>query len=305
MGTLDDARELLAFISVEHGLSLELLHGFTQGETRSAHLVRGSDGREWILKWAPATRESRANLERLVGLVDGLRGLGYPAPTHLVVGVAGEVAYWVQERLPGEPIHASPRAVPGDEDLARLVPTLVALVDLHADRGDLTDPPWPAWLIETLEVGGDGYCLHDTMLSSPDTARMLEEIKAIAASCREATVRRHDIVHFDFSYANVLTDGSSVTGVIDWNVPFAGALQGDRAFDLATLLFYAYDKPRTRDVLWAALLERADLRSSALYLAHLTLRQVEWVNRFYPDSFEHDRFMTIGRKVLDDLARHW
>ena len=40
---------------------------------------------------------------------------------------------------------------------------------------------------------------------------------------------------------------------------------------------------------------------AAAYLAHLTLRQVEWVRRFYPGTDEHDRFVSIGRAVLDDV----
>jgi hypothetical protein len=113
-----------------------------------------------------------------------------------------------------------------------------------------------------------------------------------------APVRRSN-----FSYANALTDGTRVTGVIDWNVPFDGALQGDHAFDIATLLFYAYDRPALRRELWHVLLERADPRAAAVYLAHLTLRQVEWVLRLYPGTYEHRRFLTIGRDVLDDLDR--
>jgi hypothetical protein len=38
-----------------------------------------------------------------------------------------------------------------------------------------------------------------------------------------------------------------------------GAGQGDRGFDIATLLFYAYDLERTREALWERALELSGL----------------------------------------------
>jgi Ser/Thr protein kinase RdoA (MazF antagonist) len=288
---LDEARSLVERI----GMGLSVVGACGGGETGTAHVVRDGDGREWVLKWADAGPSAEGDLARLVRLVDGLRADGYPAPEHLVVGVTGSVAYWVQSQMPGAPVQHAGGA------LDRLVPELVGLADRHAGRGDLADPPWPGWLLRTLDVGGDGYCLHETMLRQPSTARMLERIRHVADVCRDAPVARQDIVHFDFSYANVLTDGTTITGVVDWNVPFPGALQGDRAFDIATLLFYAYDRPRTRARLRAALLDRCDPRAAALYLAHLTLRQVEWSTRHHPSTPTHARFLTLGQTVLADL----
>lgn len=285
------------------GIEVRLGVAFSSGETRSAHLVVDAAGGEWVLKWSDATANATANLERLVALVDGLRASRYPAPAHLAVGMVDRWAYWVQERLPGEPIHSSPRSMPDEPRLAVLARELVELALQHEGRGDLADPPWPDWLVRTLVEGGDGYCVHETMRQTQRTAQMLDEIASIADACREAPVRRHDITHFDFSYANALTDGVRVTGVIDWNVPFEGALQGDLAFDIATLLFYAYDRPVLMRELWRSLLEWADPGAAALYLAHLTLRQVEWVERFYPGTYQHDRFLRIGRAVLDDIHR--
>ena len=103
------------------------------------------------------------------------------------------------------------------------------------------------------------------------------------------------------TYANILADGDRITGVIDWNVPFPGAAQGDRAFDVATLLFYSYDRPAARDLLWSALMERTSPTWSAVYLAHMVLRQVEWAVRHYPGSVDEQRFLAIGRAVLDDI----
>lgn len=293
--------DLVCHVNAAHNLALELDEVFATGETRSAHLVHDPDGREWILKWVQATAGSEANLLRLVRTVDGLRQRGYPAPEHTAVGVVGPVAYWIQARLPGEPLFGPGKPPAADALLHRLTPDLLELIALHADRGDCErsgDPRWPASIIQTLETGGDGYCLHETMLQRSETAQMLATIKRIATLCRDVPCRQSDIVHFDFSYANVLSDGSAVTGIIDWNGPFVG----DHAFDIATLLFYAYKRPPTRDLLWAALLDRADARAAALYLSHLTLRQVEWTARFYTESPMLDHFVALGQDVLDDVT---
>jgi aminoglycoside phosphotransferase (APT) family kinase protein len=39
----------------------------------------------------------------------------------------------------------------------------------------------------------------------------------------------------DYTLANVLVDGDTISGVIDWG----GTRSGDRLFDLATLVYYA------------------------------------------------------------------
>src|ERR1035438_419739 len=71
-------------------------------------------------------------------------------------------------------------------------------------------------------------------------------------------------VHFDFTLANLLTDGTAVTGVIDVNPPL---LTGDRAFDLATLLYYLYDHDDTRHVLGTRLLDLSSWQVARAYLA--------------------------------------
>jgi hypothetical protein len=56
---------------------------------------------------------------------------------------------------------------------------------------------------------------------------------------------------------------------VDWNVPFAGAGQGDRGFDVATLLVYTYDVDHTRDHLWQTACTISGVEWVAVYLCHL------------------------------------
>ena len=82
--------------------------------------------------------------------------------------------------------------------------------------------------------------------------------------------------------------------------PFDDAAQGDRGFDVATLLFYSYDVEHTREVLWDRALKLSGLAWTTVYLCHLCLRQVELSRRHTPGSADDRRFTAIAQAVLDD-----
>lgn len=174
---------------------------------------------------------------------------------------------------------------------------------MQADAGDLALPPWPQWLLHTVSSGGDGYCLHSTMQRRTDTASVLERVIRIGSENAQGDVRSADIVHFDLNPANVLHHDGHLTGIIDWSVPFDGAAQGDRGFDIATLLFYTYDDDASRDRLWTEAVAVSGQRWTTVYLAHLVLRQVEWTVRHRPGSAEEERFMNLAIRVLNDCEK--
>ena len=183
---------------------------------------------------------------------------------------------------------------------AAVLPSLLAAVELQRDAGDLARPPWPAWLLDTIEAGGNGYCLHATMCQAPRTAALLDRLQSLARRNQWDEARTRDVVHFDMNPANILHAGGRLSGVVDWNIPFDGAGQGDRGFDVATLLFYTYDIEQTREVLWERALELSGLAWTTVYLCHLSLRQVEWSRRHAPGSADDARFTAIAEAVLDD-----
>jgi len=67
--------------------------------------------------------------------------------------------------------------------------------------GDLDLPPWPAWLLDTIETGGDGYCLHATMRQTPRTAAVLGRLQTLARRNQRDDARTQDVVHFDMNPA--------------------------------------------------------------------------------------------------------
>jgi aminoglycoside phosphotransferase (APT) family kinase protein len=269
------------------------------GESRSAVTVAAGDD-ELIVKLVPGAQRAGDNQRRLVRLVRDLRERGYPAPEYVGVGESGGIIFTVQRRLPGQILHRGPGMPPAPEVFAAVLPSLLSAIELQRDAGDLARPPWPAWLLDTIETGGDGYCLHATTRQSPRTTALLRRLQTLARRNRRDRARRQDVVHFDMNPANILHAGGCLSGVVDWNIPFDGAGQGDRGFDIATLLFYTYDIEQTREALWERALQLSGLAWTTVYLCHLSLRQVEWSRRHSPGSADDVRFMTIAEAVLHD-----
>jgi aminoglycoside phosphotransferase (APT) family kinase protein len=269
------------------------------GESRSTVAVAAGDD-ELVVKLVPGGQRAVDNQRRLMRLVRGLRRRGYPAPEYVGVGESGGIAFTVQRRLPGQTLHRGPGMSPAPEVFAAVLPSLLSAIELQRDAGDLAYPPWPAWLLDTIETGGDGYCLHATMLQAPRTAGLLRRLQTLARRNRRDRARRQDVVHFDMNPANILHAGGCLSGVVDWNIPFDGAGQGDRGFDIATLLFYTYDIEQTREALWERALQLSGLAWTTVYLCHLSLRQVEWSRRHSPGSADDVRFTDIAEAVLHD-----
>jgi aminoglycoside phosphotransferase (APT) family kinase protein len=290
---------IVSAVAAAAGTSVEVVGPTARGESGSTYNVLVARERA-VLKVLAGEPGVLDNQHRLIRLVDVLRSRGYPAPEYLAVGVADDAVFTVQRWIPGDTLEPGPGLPVDPSVLASSLPSILKAVELQTDAGDLADPPWPRWLLDTIQHGGDGYCLHDTMRHRPDTAAVLDRIVRIEGETDRGPVRTGDIVHFDLNPANVLHDNGCVTGVIDWNVPFSGAAQGDRGFDIATLLFYVYDNDTARQELWERSIAISGKGWTAVYLAHLALRQVEWTVRHRPGSAEEHRFLDIARRVLDD-----
>jgi hypothetical protein len=139
------------------------------GESRSTFAVAAGD-EELVVKLVVSGQHAFDNQRRLVRLVRDLRRRGYPAPEYLGVGESAGTIFTVQRRLPGQILHRGPGMPPLQELFAAVLPSLLAAIELQGDAGDLARPPWPGWLLDTIETGGDGYCLHATMRRDPRTA---------------------------------------------------------------------------------------------------------------------------------------
>jgi Ser/Thr protein kinase RdoA (MazF antagonist) len=293
-GTQWSPGELRRVLAEYAGLDLVTLRPATGGESRTAFWATDRDGAVTVLKIMPgATAEAAGHLRALDAVLARLRDRGYPAPRLGAVGYVPGLVFWFQQRLTGAVLEPD-RAV-----LARLLPGLLRLNDAQAGLGAGQDR-WPSLLAQTLMTGGDGYCLHSTLQARPDTRDLLRLLRGIGDRCCPAVPAGRDFVHYDFSPANLLTDGTSITGVIDINPP---VLAGDRAFDLATLLFYWYDHDDIRRLLRTRLFELAGSRAACAYLAHMVLRQVDWSLRYHPAAAVTRHHLRLAKLIITDINR--
>lgn len=268
------------------------------GESKSTFWMTDGAGVVRVLKIMRDAPPDRAgSLRALGGVLERLRGRGYPAPAIEAVGHVPGLVFWIQQRMPGSSLDlGGGTADPGT--LARLLPELLRLNDAQAGLGTGDWDEWPDLLARTLAHGGDGYCLHDTLRAHPGTRELLRTLRRVGDQCCPAVPAGRDFVHYDFSPANLLSDGTAITGVVDINPTVAG----DRAFDLATLLFYCYDHDKIREPLRARLLDLAGPRAAGAYLAHMVLRQVDWSLRFHPGTPATRRHLRLARLVTADIG---
>jgi len=276
---------LLATINARHGTSFVPGDRYADGESDfGVYAVSDAAGRRGVLKWFP----DPSLVDRL-GEIDAatarLRERGYPAPLSLVVGSTPAASYAIQEMRPGVPL----RVVTPE-----LVPSLIVLNALQREQAIAGRRDWPGRIVDSILHGGDGCCLLDPLrVYSPATAELLATLQALVARHQDDRYETADLVHFDFNPTNILVEDGAISGVIDWQDPCAG----DRAFDLVTLLLYAWDSPAVRDPLWRHVRSQVGHGALGVYLAHMILRQVDWSIRHY-GSRETASWLRIAREAL-------
>jgi hypothetical protein len=283
------AGQLLLMLREQGSLDLAALVPAEGGESASTFLATGRDGSIGVLKIIPGADGD--SVGRLRALAEQPRRRGYPAARPHACGQVAGMAFWLQERLPGTVLERAP--VPGC-----LVPEALRLNDAQAGLGDGASR-LSELIAATLTTSGDGYCVHATLEVRPDTRELLAVVRQTADRCLAAVPERDDFVHYDFTLANLLTTGTGISGVIDINPP---VLTGDRAFDLATVLFYLYDRDGTRERLRDRALELTSRPALNAYLAHMLLRQVDWSLRHHPGTPATAHHLDLARLVAGDLA---
>jgi hypothetical protein len=260
------ARQAVDLLSATTGAPYQLVGRLAGGET-GAHECVDPDGRRVVVKWelAPASQVQRL---RAVGLADRLREhAGWPVPRQTTVET-DDCLFVIQDLLPGEPI-------------ARLTHSLVdRLLELHPSRAGLEQPDdasrWPEQMIETLTIGGVGYCVHESLRNhDARTALLRDRIEAIGHAVEPDAMTGHDIVHWDFHPGNVLEVEGRVSAVIDTDF----VTTGDATFDLATLAVSSLVtncEPGVRRRVLELGVRGLDEPKRSAYVGHLLLRYLDW-----------------------------
>jgi fructosamine-3-kinase len=279
----ENPEDVLATINRRHGLALRL-HDAAPGDTRAAWKVIDASGRAMLMKWSAGAEFHAAGA---AALTSRLRAAGYPVEEFAYWGTDGAISYTVRPWIEGRVLGA---------ELRRYFREVLALVEMHA--GAAPDPR--AGLRESLIASAlDGFadwCVLDSMRNDPRGAKVLARVQAIARSSAGVAMRTGDAVHFDFHHGNILVSDAGIASVIDWE----GCRAGDRAFDIATLLYYSYPDRMLREALWEHASRIASFEAMALFLAHLIVRQTEWSIRLESEEAA-ERYLKLADLILADL----
>ena len=255
-----------SLLAHETGKPFQLVRRLSGGET-GAHEFLGGDGRPVVVKWdaRPGSRQLRGEA---VVLSERLRTVaGWPVPAQSVVDTE-EVRFVIQEFMPGSPPEHF------DHQLVD------RLLDLHSRRLGLARPDdpvhWPTALIETLTVGGEGYCLHSSLRDFDGRTRSLvERVEVFGSTIDESALIGCDIVHWDLHGGNLLVADDSLAAVVDTDF----SVVGDASFDLVTLALSSLTLPceaGVRSRLLASAFDDLDELKAQSYLAHLFVRILDW-----------------------------
>lgn len=164
-------------------------------------------------------------------------GSGLPVPEVVAIGALdADHHYCVNRRLPGVPLsHCDSNTVEG---LARPITTLLtalAAADLSGtsgfggfdEDGFADHSAWRDFLQQPQDYPWD---LLQPSLDHSVIDALLSALLRMTDACPEV----RSLLHGDLGAGNLLTDGQSITGVLDW----AEALFGDPLYDVANILFW-------------------------------------------------------------------
>ncbi len=279
---MQEINTLLEHINAAHDTDYRFDSRFPDGE-QGAFRIAGSSGAA-VLKRHPGAGAVK-RYQDVGRQLDQLRSVGYPVPRYLQIGTDGSTSYLIQEVLPG--------VVPATLN-PELLDQLIRFNRLQQGIAPENNPGWQAFIVGSVIEGMGAYCVVDSLRNhSSETAQLLEIAQEAVRNWEGQPVPTRDIVHFDYHHRNVLADGERITGVVDWD----GITTGDCVFDLVTLLFYTHDSD-LRSTLHAEIAGRSTLETVRAYLAHMTVRQLDWVIRFYSEEMVQQVITTV-RMNLD------
>ena len=264
-------------LSETTGRNFELVGRLTGGET-GAHEVRGPDNERLVLKWE-LDPSSQALRRVAVGLTDRLQNEAHwPVPRQELFDI-GDWLLITQELLPGRPVETLTHDLL--DQMFELHHARLGLAR-HEDRSS-----WPRHLIETLAVGGVGYCLHEPLRSHDRrTADLIDRIENLATALDPYALTGHDIVHWDWHPGNLLEVDGQLSAVIDNDF----VTTGDSAFDLVTVAIVSLNtvcEDGVRDRIDTFAFDGLSQQRRQAYEAHLLLRLIDWAIRAQrPDDIE-------------------
>lgn len=289
--------EVLDDVAGVIGAEATLLGHLSGGLDVGAMRVQLGGNESAVLKAWPCVRPTQlGEALRTQRVVEHMRQRGYPTPACLGVGATTTHVWHLMEFVD---------AAPAPEPSLPLVEQLIEIVELQAGQASETHDHWSyAWRLATgQDYGRDLDPSLTTAVSelsrySSEVSDLVERLRLMCADTPPPP-EAPDMVHADFTPANVLVRDGAVVAVVD----IGNAGSGTRATDLITLQWHTYEDALdgARRLLWTKILDLVGWEQTAVLTATKILTQLE-----FPIRHEwHDSIPGVverGHRALDELT---
>lgn len=250
-----------------------------------------------VLKAWPRVRPTQLDEAlRTQRVVEVMRARGYPTPACLGVGATATHVWHLMEYVDADP---------APEPTLSLVEQLIEIADLQAGQATEAHDHWSySWRLATgKEYGQDldpglTMAVGELFTYSTEVSALVERLRLMCAATPPPP-EPPDMVHADFTPANVLVRDGAVVAVVD----IGNAGSGTRATDLITLQWYTFQDrlDAARRLLWTKILELIGWQQAAVITATKILTQLEFpIRHGWHDSVPD--VIQRGHRALDELT---
>jgi hygromycin-B 4-O-kinase len=291
--------EALTFVRSRLGMAVDAVRELPDGHI-SQPFAFSANGDDLVIRFARAPDGYRKDelAHRTLHRAD------LPVPPVIDIGEAGVGWYAISARAPGSSLKRVPEAVHRSM-VPAVTQALLALMDATPpkpgwgywdERGVGAFHSWSAHLLDILAPADSGFYAGWTrLLVTGELDRALWDRLAIElhepADLLDAV--RRGVVHSDFGGDNIIADGGTITGVIDWGQ----AAYGDAVYDLANLTFWYPELGFAEEFLRQAARDHPARELFQLRLRTYELHHGTLSLRFYAHMGMRDEYDWTRRRV--------
>ena len=231
-----DNEVVLNFLKSDFAPDLQSLTTIKEGETSQAFSF-SSKHSEFVIRINP----EKHGFEKDKYAYEHFNSQKVPIPKTFQIGkINDKFHYSITEKVAGKIIDHFEK-----EEIRQFIPELINVLDsIHGfDIGETQFGDWEidgkapetSWknYLHKLIGGFEGYenkTPHSTLLEPEVVQKLIARYKQLVDYCPNI---RH-LVHADYGFNNLLSDGNKITGVIDWEL----SKYGDFIYDIAWLSFW-------------------------------------------------------------------
>ncbi|MHB8651748.1 MAG: aminoglycoside phosphotransferase family protein [Minisyncoccota bacterium] len=290
-----DNELVLTFLKSNFAPDIQLLTAIKEGETSQAFSFSSETG-DFVIR----VHSKKYGFEKDKYAYDHFNSQNIPIPKTLQIGQLNNNFYYsITQKADGKIIDHFEK-----EEVRQVIPQLVNVLDSIHDfnigdtqfgdwkiDGKASETSWKEYLLKLIEKFKDheNKTFEGTLLEQDIVHEILVRYKQLIDYCPNI---RH-LVHGDYGFNNLLSNGKNITGVIDWEL----SKYGDFLYDVAWLSF------------WETTIDYADI-----FLKHYQEKNVSVPNfrerilcyklhfglgalRFFSDS-EQEKSYTLAKERL-------